>query len=103
MNGSIRRGTTPTLRFSVPWDTSQVVKIYLTFVQEGSLALELDVADVMLGPGTIWCPLQQADTLALSPGFCSMQVRALLSDGATVASDVMVYRVEDALKGGVLS
>jgi hypothetical protein len=100
---TIYRGTTPGIELDVPYDTRLISKVYCTFTQEGQLVLELDVADVMLGEGKIWLPLQQADTLALGPGFCTMQVRVLFSDGSATASDPQVYRVVDALKEGVIS
>lgn len=100
---TIYRGTTPAIELDVPYDTRLLSKLYATWTQEGETVLEMDVADVMVGEGKVWLPMQQADTLALGPGFCTMQVRALFSDGSAIASDPQVYRVVDALKEGVIS
>jgi len=100
---TIYRGTTPGIELDVPYDTRLLSKLYVTFTQEGVMKLELDVSDVIIGEGKVWLPLQQADTLALDAGFCTMQMRALFSDGSAIASDPATYRVVDALKEGVIS
>lgn len=102
-SNTIYRGTTQSIEIDVPYDTRLLSKVYVTFTQEGALVLEMDVADVMLGEGKIWIPMQQADTLAFSPGFATMQIRALFSDGSAIATDAMTYRIVDALKEGVIS
>lgn len=100
---TIYRGTTQGIELDVPYDTRLLSKLYVTFTQEGQTVLEMDVADVMLGEGKVWIPMQQADTNALGPGFATMQVRALFSDGSAIASEHQTYRVVDALKEGVIS
>jgi archaellum component FlaF (FlaF/FlaG flagellin family) len=100
---TIFRGTTQSIEIDVPYDTRLLSKIYATFTQEGQTVLELDVADVMLGEGKVWLPLQQADTNAFKAGFATMQMRALFSDGSAIASEHQMYRVVDALKEGVIS
>lgn len=103
MYGTIHRGTTPDVELDVPYDTRLIEKVYVTWSQEGQTVLEADVADVLLGEGKIWVPLTQEDTLAMSPGFAQMQVRALFSDGSAISSAPVTYRIVDALKGGVIS
>lgn len=101
---TIRRGSTPRLEFDVPELEMRLTSaLYLTFAQEGRTMLEMEVADVILGEGKIWVQLQQADTLALMPGFATAQLRILFADGSAVASDKMIYRVQDAIKQGVIS
>ena len=34
------RGTTPTLEFTLPFDTSLIAKMYITMAQNGKMALE---------------------------------------------------------------
>ena len=65
--------------------------------------LEFEVQDMILSEGKIMVQLQQSDTLALKPGFATMQIRILFSDGSAIASDWMVYKIQDALKEGVIS
>ncbi len=44
------RGTTPTLEFTMPFDTSLIAELYITITQNGATALEKTLSELMIRP-----------------------------------------------------
>ena len=97
----MRRGTTPTLTFTTPYDADQVQDGYITITQ-GGLRIEhaLADADVTVADNEIQLVLSQAETLSLDKGNAKVQIRATLTGGKKVASDIIVFKVGEILKDG---
>lgn len=99
----MRRGTTPTLTFTLPFQTSLIRVGFVTFKQRGKIVLDkaLDDSGVALVDKQIQVTLTQAETLAMTTAdTCKAQVRAILADGQTLASEIVEFPVCEILKDG---
>lgn len=96
----MRRGTTPTLIFSLPVDASSVECLFITFCQNKKIIIEKNINDCELSNYTLNCTLSQKDTLAFNIGTIDMQIRLRTIDGTAMASNVVVSDIKDCLKDG---
>lgn len=99
----MRRGTTPTLSFTTPYTADRVVSGYITFQQHRQTVLELSLTDsnATIEDNLITVSLTQSQTLALSSeSKCRIQIRALLTGGKAVASNIVETSVGSILKDG---
>ena len=62
---SMIRGTTPTLEFTMPFDTSLIAELYITITQNGATALEKTLSDCNCNDTSASLTLTQEDTLSL--------------------------------------
>lgn len=96
----MRRGTTQTLVFTLPFLAS-IEALYITFSQKGTVVLEKTLDDVEYKDGVITCPLSQADTLKLqAPGAVFAQIRFRDTLGNAHASDEIRLDAEPIFKDG---
>lgn len=97
------RGTTPRLIFKVPYETSLIDKLYITFHQKDRKQFEKTKADCTFDGCLIYLRLTQEDTLRLVTNTpLEIQIRALLTDGTAGASKPIKTTVYDVLKDGVI-
>ena len=97
------RGTTPKLVFTLPFDTSLIDKIYITFQQKYRKAIEKDITTCKVDKNNVTLTPTQHDTLTFVSNYpVSIQLRVLLKDGSAVASKVIERHVKDVLKDGVI-
>ena len=99
------RGTTPTLEFTMPFDTSLIAELYITITQNGATALEKTLADCNCNDTSVSLTLTQEDTLRLEQKPYSdseMQIRVRTVAGEVLASDIMSIYVGRILKDGVI-
>lgn len=99
------RGTTPTLEFTMPFDTSLIAELYITITQNGATALEKTLSDCNCNDTSVSLTLTQEDTLRLEqkPYLNSeMQIRVRTIAGEALASNVMSIYVGRILKEGVI-
>ena len=95
------RGTTPTLRFSLPFDSSLLDKLFITAAQDGKTAFEKVLSDCVLEDTLVTCKLSQADTLALDAEMpTEIQVRCKTVNGDAPASHIFMVNTERILKDG---
>lgn len=95
------RGTTPTLRFSLPFDGSLLSKLYITAAQNDKVVFEKALSDCVLSGAQVTCKLTQADTLALDDSEpTEIQVRCKTVNGDAPASHIFVCNTERILKDG---
>ena len=98
----MRRLTTPTHTFTLPFDASVVDKFLLTYVQNDIIVLEKTGADVSVD-GNVWSVyLTQSETKKFKPGVAHCQVRVLTKDGQAVASEVMTFAVTHVFNDDIL-
>lgn len=100
----MRRGTTPTICYNIPIDTSLIDVSYITFSQAGEEVFTKELHDCNLGENSLTVTLTQEETLKLS---CNgkrveMQIRLRLNDGTALASNIMTVEVEKTLLDGVI-
>lgn len=98
----MRRLTTPTHTFTLPFDASAVDKFLLTYAQNDEIVLEKTEADVM-SDGNVWSvTLTQEETKKFKPGSAMAQIRVLMHDGKALASDVFQFGVRQVFNEVVL-
>lgn len=98
----MRRGTTPTHRFSVDLDLTSADEIYLTY-RQGCKTLEKTKDDLTVTPEVVEVALSQEETLL----FCDkekilIQFRVKFPDQTTVASNIIQTTIGEILKEGVI-
>lgn len=99
------RGTTPTLEFTMPFDTSLIAELYITITQNGATALEKTLSDCNCNDTSVSLTLTQEDTLRLEQKPYSdseMQIRVRTVAGEVLTSDIMSIYVGRILKDGVI-
>ena len=99
------RGTTPTLEFTLPFDTSLIAEIYVTMTQNGKTVLEKTLSDCNCSGTSVSLPLTQEDTLKLQQqprSQAEIQIRVRTTAGEALASDIMSVYVGRILKEGVI-
>jgi len=100
----MKRGTTPTLTFGLPFSSDLLTAAYITFSQNGSIILEKELSDCTPGENSLELSLSQEDTLLLDStvGMVMLQLRVKFTDGSAAASDIMHISVGAILKDGVI-
>lgn len=97
------RGTTPTLEFSLPFETSLLDEAFVTFSQKGKVVLDKQLSECSVEKNTLTVKLTQEDTLKLLHDcLVQIQIRARTEDGSAVASNIIDVFVNKILKDGVI-
>lgn len=99
------RGTTPTLEFTLPFDTSLIAEMYVTIAQGEKTVLEKTLSDCSCSGTSVSLTLTQEDTLKLqqqSRSQAEIQIRVRTTAGEALASDIMSVYVGRILKEGVI-
>jgi hypothetical protein len=97
------RATTPTHRFTLPFDYTQYVKkILITYSQRGEIVLEKHENDVQIDGNTVSYKLTQEETKLFSNGDVRIQVRVITKDDDALASDICVVHIDNVLNDEVL-
>ncbi len=100
------RGTTPTLEFTLPFDTSLIAEMYVTMTQNDKTVLEKTLSDCNCSGTSVSLTLTQEDTLRLQQqqlrSQAEMQIRVRTTAGEALASNIMRVYVGRILKEGVI-
>lgn len=95
------RGTTPTIRFTLPMDTGLIDKMYITVAQGGKVVFEKTKEDCSMNGSVVICKLTQADTLDMDSNMTAdIQVRGKTVNGDAVASHIFKLQPGRILKEG---
>ena len=94
----MRRGTTPTLTFTLPIDASKISCLFVTFCQRGKIILEKNIDDCELDKEILKVTLSQKETLSFEVGRIDIQIKLKTEDGSVMASDIEIANVEKCLK-----
>lgn len=95
------RGTTPTITFTLPFDTNTLDAVWITFSQNDEEVFTLDNSEFLLNGNTITVNLTQKHTLQLtSRGKVEIQIRCKTIHGQAIASKPITTWVERILKDG---
>ena len=95
------RGTTPTLKFTLPFDVEQLTTAWLTFSQNNQVVINKTLSDCTYSGKVITLVLTQTDTLALDSKYrVEIQIRGKTTDGKAIASAVFTDSVDRILKDG---
>lgn len=116
----MRRGTTPTIQFDIPFESSEISSAWITFSQGNTTppaevftkTLEdegVEIVDTVFDGGvngsTIEIVLSQEDTLKFAKTGApkvQAQIRILFTDGTADASNIVGFPVGLILKEGVI-
>lgn len=98
------RGTTPTLTFSLPFETSLLANLYITFTDKSNeTLLEKDLSNCVLNDKSVSITLTQEETLSFTGRQKTrLQLRAITTDGTALASRIYTVYVDEILKEGVI-
>lgn len=102
------RATTPTHKFTVPFDPEQTREILLTYAQRGKIVLERRKEELSFTEENeehvITTRMTQEETALFQAGFpVEIQMRVLSAAEDALASDKITVRVEDVLNDEVLT
>jgi hypothetical protein len=98
------RGTTPTHTFNIPFDTSLVDEVKITYAQDNVVVLEKHTSDCILDDATISVTLTQEDTFLFDcKKSVQVQLRILTKSGEALASVVEHIGVAKCLDNEVLT
>lgn len=97
------RGTTPTLEFSLPFETSLLSTAYITMAQNDEVVLEKELTDCECNKCVLSVRLKQEETLKLQCDCkTEIQLRVKTIEDDSLASDIFVVDAERILKDGVI-
>ena len=100
----MRRGTTPTIVFHLPFNVSEIKNCEVYFSQNDELVVSKSMDDCDLSDTYLAVTLTQAETLALSDEEkCEVQVRFVYQDGTVDATTILKDKVERILKDGEIN
>lgn len=96
----MRRGTTPTLNFTINNDLTGYARVILTLKGSGK-QLDFESERLAVSSDSLSVTLTQEETLGFR-GNAEAQVRAVTSEGVAVASDICELDFGRILKEGVI-
>ena len=99
----MRRGTTPTHTFNLPFDMSAVSNVRIIYAQGSNVVLTKEKSDCECDGNTISFKLTQEETFLFDCGRnADVQVRVLTAAGDSLASDIHKISIATCLDNGVL-
>lgn len=97
------RGTTPTLKFKLPFDTELLAEAWVTFTQLGHTVVDKTLADLEKQGDTLVLQLTQDETLMFQhEELVEIQIRVRTTDERAFASQIMRDIAERILREGVI-
>lgn len=100
----MRRGTTPTHRFSIPVRASDVANVKILYSQFNKCKVTKCIDDIVIDDYKVTTRLTQEETLRFSCNTepVSMQVRLLTKSGISCASNVIKDKVYTCLEDDII-
>lgn len=102
----MKRATTPTHTFTLPFSYLEIVsKCLITYKQGSEIVLTKTESDIQVkNDNEIVINLTQEETIMFKPNIpVKIEIRILTPSGDALASDIMQASVEDVLNDEVLS
>ena len=97
------RGTTPTLEFTIPFDTELLAEAYITLAQNKTVVIDKKLSECQCSENVITVKLTQEETLKLQCNcLTEIQIRVRTKDGNALASDIETISPDRILKDGVI-
>ena len=97
------RGTTPTHVFTLPFDTSEVKEVLITYAQKEKVLFEKATADCTLSENKVIVDLTQEETFEFDCTHSGqVQIRVKKTNGKVFASVVKKIDIETCLSKEVL-
>lgn len=99
----MRKGTTPTHIFTIPFDTAIVKEALVVYAQDDKEVFRKETYDCMMDGKHIGVKLTQDDTLRFNHSRnVQVQLQVLTTEGDSYVSDVWVIRANQCLNNEVL-
>lgn len=99
----MRRGTTPTHKFILPFSVDMISAVEISYAQSGAVKLTKTTADCVLEDKTVSVTLTQEDTFLFTEDVpVEIQIRVLTTGGQALASDIYSVSCKECLSDGVL-
>lgn len=95
------RGTTPELRFELPFDASEIDDGFITIAQRGRPNMDVPIARCEVDGDALVLLLTQEETLRLRPMMAVIQLRVKMGD-RVLASEMIEVDVGAILKEGMI-
>lgn len=100
----MKRGTTPTHQFGLPFSVDLIDEVEITYCQSGKEVLKKYKNHCTLDGETVSTTLSQDDTFSFAEGVnVEIQIRVLTTDGVALASDIMCVSCKRCLSEEVLA
>ena len=98
------RGTTPTLRFTLPQalDTTHIAALWVTLAQGGAPIVDRDLDNVTLDGHTVLLRLTQPETLLLAEGKVEIQLAVKTTDDLVYRSKIITTTAQRILRDEVI-
>lgn len=96
------KGTTPTHIYTLPFDTSLVKSVRITYAQSGKVILTKETDKCTLEGNKVVITLTQEETLKFSTEIVQIQVRVLTLGNEALSSHVYRKGIYECLDGEVL-
>ena len=94
----MRRGTTPTHTFTLPFDPSMIEKLRIVYVQMGQVVLTKTEADAEIKENTVSVHLTEAETLSFQcKQNVDIQLKVSTGSGDVLVSDIITVSVSRCL------
>lgn len=95
------RGTTPTLKFTLPFNTDRLSCAWITLSQNRTIIIDKPMSDCSCSENVVTVTLTQEETLLLNCDCrTEIQIRAKTVDGKALASKIFTVDTERILKDG---
>lgn len=99
----MRRGTTPTHTFLIPFGSDEIKTIRIVQAQENRIVVAKDNDEITISDNTATTKLTQEETLKFRSDVpVKIQVRVLMTDGTALASEPEVTSAKVCLENEVL-
>ena len=101
----MKRGTTPTHTFTLPFDATMIAKARVLYSQNDAVILRKEGSDITIDGNTLVVRLSQEDTFKFTLGFqkyVEIQVRVLTPANESIVSDIIRVPVDRCLEEDVL-
>lgn len=103
MSECLFRGTTPTLKFTLPIEVSTIEEAWITLAQNNREVLTKTLTECNASEKTITVTLTQEETLLLAfNAKTEIQIRVKTGDGKALASKIFSESTQRILKDGVI-
>jgi hypothetical protein len=94
----MRRGTTPTHTFHLPFNTDIIDKVNITYSQCDKIVLEKNIEDCKLVESSIAVELSRAETLSFDDNeFVKIQLSVIDKNGKSLVSNVLRCEIGEVL------
>ena len=100
----MKQGTTPTHTFLLPFDTSNIKALEITYAQHDSILITKRIEDCILEGDVVTVELSQEDTFKFDiTTQIQMQLRVLTITNQAYATDILLTSISKSLSKEVLS